>query len=387
MRILTLNAGSSSLKWALFERADNALLERASGQATGITSGAPELRFDIGQEHSRETLDGPTDWDTALGLITARLAAFDWHVDACAHRVVQGGERHSRPVRVTDAVLADLDALIPLAPLHQPHNVRGIRSARASHPHATQIACFDTAFHTTQPEAAYRLPIPPVPAAPGLRRYGFHGLSYEFISRAPEVKGMERVVVLHLGNGASGCGLHRGRSVATTMGYSPLDGILMGTRPGSLDAGVVLELVRHGYDAAALENLLYREAGLMAVSGLSSDMRELLEAAQAEHPGASLAVDMFCRSAAMHAAGLAAQLGGLDALVFTGGIGEHAATIRARIAERLAFAGIALDAEANARHARVLSSASSKTQVFCLPTNEEWMMARHAADLLEAASA
>ena len=267
------------------------------------------------------------------------------------HRIVHGGAEFSQPVVVDDRIVAALEALVPLAPLHQPHNLAAIRAITAASPDLPQVACFDTAFHQTQPPVAQVVALPRELTAEGVRRYGFHGLSYEYIAVGPARRGARvaagRVVVAHLGNGASLCAMNGGRSVATTMGFSPLDGLVMGTRPGSLDPGVLLYLMsRHAMDAAAIEALLYHRSGLLGLSGLSSDMRTLLASPD---PRAREAVDVFVYRIGRELGSLAAALGGLDALVFTAGIGEHAPEIRARVCRDAGWLGVELDEAANRR--------------------------------------
>jgi len=296
--------------------------------------------------------------------------------------VVHGGEAFAAPVRLDDAVLAALDALVPLAPLHQPHNLVPIRALAARRPDLIQVACFDTAFHRTIPEVAQSFALPAAVTDKGVRRYGFHGLSYAYIASVlPAVDpraAAGRTVVLHLGGGASMGALHRGRSVASTMGFTALDGLPMGTRSGQLDPGVVLYLIDElGMDARAIEDLLYRRSGLLGVSGLSSDMRVLL---QSDAARARFAVELFVYRIARELGSLAAALGGLDALVFTAGIGEHAAPVRAAVCRAAAWLGVALDEAANAAHGPRISTAESRTAAWVIPTDEELMIARQTLD-------
>jgi acetate kinase len=319
----------------------------------------------------------PAAWDAALVLVLERaMVLAGGPIAAVGHRVVHGGGRFERPVVVTPEVLGELAALEPLAPLHQPQNLAGIRAAAAALPDAIQVACFDTAFHNTCPPVATRLAIPQEWHDRGIRRYGFHGLSYEsVVARLPEVADSlpERAVIAHLGAGASLCGVLRGKSIATTMGFTPLDGLVMATRSGSIDPGAVLHLVlREGLSPATVETILTRESGLLAVSGISGDMRALLESAD---PRAAEAVELFCERAARETASLAAALGGLDAVVFTAGIGEHAPVIRARIAAKLGWLGLELDAAANAAHGPRISTAKSRVAVWVIPTDEEGVIA------------
>jgi acetate kinase len=381
-RLLVLNAGSSSIKCGLYDAAGPRPTPRARMHA--------DLRDDVlvltveaaGDERVAE-LPRPAAaaWDTALALVLERAAALAaGPITAVGHRVVHGGGRFDRPVVVTPEVLEALAALEPLAPLHQPQNVAGIRAAAAAFPTAVQVACFDTAFHHTCPPVATRLAIPRVWDDRGIRRYGFHGLSYEsVVARLPEVTGSvpERAVIAHLGAGASLCAVRDGRSIATTMGFTPLDGLVMATRCGSIDPGAVLHLLlREGLSAEAVETMLTRESGLAGVSGISGDMRVLLESADAS---AAEAVELFCERAARETASLAAALGGLDAVVFTAGIGEHAPVIRQRIAAKLAWLGLELDASANARHGPRISAGASRVAAWVIPTDEEGVIAAQAA--------
>ena len=293
---------------------------------------------------------------------------------------------YSAPVRIDAAVVATLEQFVPLAPLHQPNNLAPIRVLLERQPDLPQVACFDTAFHSTQPALAQSFALPPEITDRGVKRYGFHGLSYEYIAsmlpRIDQRAARGRTVVLHLGNGASMCALDAGRSVATTMTFSTLDGLPMGTRSGALDPGVILYLMNaRGMDARALETLLYTRSGLLGVSEVSSDMRVLL---QSPGPRAALAVDLFVHRIGRELGSLAAALGGLDAVVFTGGIGEHAAPVRERVCRQAAWLGIEVDVEANAAHGPRISAASSRTAAWVIPTNEELMIARHTRALLAA---
>ncbi len=391
--LLTLNAGSSSIKFALFA-------------ATSPVPRAPEVAGEIEGIGARARLEVRDARGVAsggdLGLEEASHHAalaclVEWlhgqgpkrRIVAIGHRVVHGGTRYSQPVRIDPATLDALRAFVPLAPLHQPHNIAGIEAMAAALPEVPQVACFDTAFHRTQPTLAQLFALPRRITAEGVRRYGFHGLSYEYIAHVlPDHLGERadgKVLVAHLGNGASMCAMQGRRSRATSMGFTALDGLMMGTRTGSIDPGVLLYLMeRHHMDARGLQNLLYRESGLLGVSGISNDMRELLASSERE---AREAVDLFCYRAAREAGALAVTLGGIDALVFTGGIGEHAAPVRERICAALAWLGIELDPAANAADADSISTARSRIAVLVVPTNEEWMIARHTARLLEGVAA
>jgi acetate kinase len=375
-----VNAGSSSLKFALYE-GDECIL---SGQVEGIG-----VRPAIKAKHAGgQPLPGPDLSRTPPATpAEALLLLLPWlrdqlggrPVTALGHRVVHGGPRHGKPELVTPALLEELAAFAPLAPLHQPHNLAPIRAALAKAPGLPQVACFDTAFHRTMPEVAQAFAIPHALADKGVRRYGFHGLSYEYIASrlpqlAPEIAG-GRVVVAHLGNGASLCALQAGQSIATSMGFSALDGLPMGTRCGELDPAVVLFLLQHqGMAPAAVEDLLYRRSGMLGLSGLSSDFRELLAS---QDPRARFAVEVFVYRVARGIGSLAAALSGLDGIVFTAGVGENAAPIRAAICEASRWLGIDLDTEANAAHCQRISTPQSRVAVHVIPTDENLMIARH----------
>jgi acetate kinase len=383
--ILTLNAGSSSLKIGVFSAASEVmatgLVDRIGGDGSLVlraADGAPlplpkGLRPDFG-DHARALA-------TALDALGILFAGLD--IAAVGHRVVHGGPDHDRPIVIEGDVLARLAALAPFAPLHQPHNLAGIRAAIAAFPAATQVACFDTAFHRSHPFVNDTFALPREFYEKGVRRYGFHGLSYDFISGAlardwPALA-RGRVIVAHLGNGASMCALRDGRSVASTMGFSALDGLPMGTRCGQLDPGVVLYLMeQEGMDAAAISDLLYRRSGLLGMSGLSNDMRRL-EAA--DTPGAREAIDYFVFRIQRELGGLAAALRGLDGVVFCGGIGENSRTIRARVAEGMGWLGVHLDPGRNAANGPVISPEGAPVTVLTIPTDEESVIARATAAL------
>jgi len=389
---LVINAGSSSLKFSVFQGQGRAELEAViTGQISGIGT---EPRFEA-KDASRRVL---ADQGLEPGGDRAALLGFllDWLAGrlegaalvAAGHRVVHGGTRFSAPVRITPSVLAELEGLVPLAPLHQPHNLAAIRALAAVYPELPQVACFDTAFHQTQPWQAQTFAIPRELTAEGIRRYGFHGLSYEYIAQrlpqvAPELAD-GRVVVCHLGSGASLCAMRAGRSQDTTMGFTALDGVPMGTRPGSLDPGVLIYLMREkGMGADELEALLYQRSGLLGVSGVSNDMRDLLTS---DAPAAAEAVELFCHGVAKQVAALAASMGGLDAVVFTAGVGEHSAPVRARVGEKLGWLGVTLDGAANRAKAMRISAPDSRIPVFVIPTDEERMIASHTLDALDAAA-
>jgi acetate kinase len=386
--VLVLNAGSSSIKFSVFALGETGLQEGYNGQVSGVGT-APRFvaRDAVGFTLADEKLSSAEYGDHAACL--ARIGA--WlreHADGLellgvGHRVVHGGVDYAEPVRVDDAVMAKLEALVPLAPLHQPHNLAAIRAAAAGLPGVAQVACFDTAFHRTQTRLAQAYGLPAEYYDKGIRRYGFHGLSYEYIARrlpevAPEIAG-GRVIVAHLGNGASMCAMKDGRSVASTMGFTAVEGLPMGTRTGSLDPGVVLFLMERGMSAAEIEELLYERSGLLGLSGVSSDMRKLL-ASDAE--SARFAVDYFIYRIGRETGSLAAALGGVDALVFTAGIGENSAEIRARACAACAWLGVEIDDKANAAGGPRISTSGSRVSVWVIPTDEELMIARHTLDLL-----
>jgi len=387
--IAVLNAGSSSIKFSLFAQTGTDLALVVRGQAEGIHT-AP--RF-VAKNPAGETLSTYT-WDegTRLGHDGAleHIVAFvrdklqGQSLAGVGHRVVHGGLAYAQPVRVDGKVLEDLAQFILLAPLHQPHNLTPIRLLLERRPELPQVACFDTAFHRAQPELAQMFALPKELHDAGVRRYGFHGLSYEYIASVlPQLdpaaaKG--RTVVLHLGNGASMCALSAGRSVASTMGFTAVDGLPMGTRCGAIDPGVILYLMdQRGMDARAIEKLIYNQSGLLGVSGVSSDMRTLLAS---DEPRARLAVDLYVYRIGRELGSLAGALGGLDALVFTGGIGENSAEIRARVCRDAAWLGVVLDEQANRSGGPRIGTAASKTTAWVVPTNEELMIARHTRRVL-----
>jgi acetate kinase len=386
--ILVLNAGSSSLKFSLFAAAGEALDAVASGQVEGLYT-APHF---VAKDAAGKRLDDQR-WDRSLGHEGALAHILDWlkahhgeggRLAAVGHRVVHGGTEFAAPVRLDAAIVERLQKFVPLAPLHQPHNLSPIRELLARAPQLPQVACFDTAMHRTNPPLAQMFALPQELTDAGVRRYGFHGLSYEYIASVlPEVDAEAargRTVVLHLGNGASMCALHGGRSIASTMGFTAVDGLPMGTRCGAIDPGVVLYLMdERGMDARAIERLIYSQSGLLGVSGVSSDMRTLLESTE---PRARLAIDLFCYRIGRELGSLAAALGGLDAIVFTAGIGERAAPVRAQVCRAAAWLGVELDEAANATHGPRISTAACRTRAWVIPTNEELMIARHTRDLL-----
>jgi len=387
--ILVVNAGSSSIKFSVFETlADRSPSARAHGQVEGIGT-SPHL--EVADSKGSKLADGPVARNDYAGAIAAIHDWFGMHVggavefDGVGHRVVHGGSTYSRPVLIDSKVMAELEALIPLAPLHEPHHIAVIRAIGAIAPNAPQIACFDTAFHRSQPALAQEFALPRELTEKGVRRYGFHGLSYEYIvSVLPEVApdcAAGKLVVAHLGNGASMCAIDGGKSVASTMGFTAVDGLPMGTRTGALDPGVILYLLQHErMDAAAIEHLIYQRSGLLGVSGISSDVRTLLAS---NAPEAKEAIDLFVYRIGRELGSLAAALGGLDALVFTAGIGEHAAEIRARACREARWLGVNLDEEANAKGGPRISSSGSRVSAWVIPTDENLMIARHTRYLLD----
>ena len=384
--LLVVNAGSSSIKFALFPlAAEIPRRPSLSGQIEGIGAGLGTTLSAVdggGQTLAHRPLADCHDHHRAIAFLLDWLDRHGAHdVAAVGHRVVHGGLDYHEPLLIDEASLEALAGLIPLAPLHQPHNLEAIRALLKLRPELPQVACFDTAFHRSQPPLAQAFALPRAISAQGVRRYGFHGLSYEYIAHIlPEYLGERadsRVVVAHLGNGASMCAMRQRKSTATTMGFTALDGLMMGTRCGNLDPGVLLYLIeQQGMDARSLSRLLYHQSGLLGVSGISQDMRELLAS---EQPAAKEAIDLFCYRIARELGSLAAALNGLDVLVFTGGIGEHAAPVREAICTQARWLGVEIDAAANSTDAARISAAGSGIAVLVLPTNEEWMIARHTA--------
>lgn len=388
--VVSLNSGSSSIKFGVF-RLDEAHrpVHSAGGKFEKIGI-APNVR--IATDEGEVLLE--KEWPDGAALTHADLLnfLFEWadkHIEqdtiaAIGHRVVHGGTKFVAPQRVTPELLDDLETLSPLAPLHQPHNLVAIRTLATLDPDLTQVACFDTAFHHDKPEVASRMAIPRELHESGIRRYGFHGLSYEYIARKlvqidPQMAA-GRVIAAHLGNGASLCAMRAGQSVDTTMGFTALDGLMMGTRCGRLDPGVVLHLqTQLGYSAQAVEAMLYKHSGLLGVSGISSDMRAL---GKSTDIAAREAIELFAYRAAREAGALTASLEGLDGLVFTAGIGENDASVRAEICMRLAWLGIVIDESANAVHAPTISTPESRVKVRVIPTDEERMIALHTVRLL-----
>ena len=386
--IAVLNAGSSSLKFSVFGVGETLTLN-VRGHVEGIGTTPRFVAKDPSGAVVAEQSWGGSDAIDHAGAVEHLFSYLATDLKrgrllAVGHRVVHGGTRYGAPVRVDAAVIDALAELVPLAPLHQPHNLTPIRAIAARMPALPQVACFDTAFHHDQPPLAQAFALPPEITGQGVRRYGFHGLSYEYVAGAMRTLDMRaaagRVVVAHLGNGASMCAMADGRSVASTMGFTALDGLVMGTRSGTIDPGVMIWLMdQMGMGPRDLERLLYHRSGLLGVSGISSDMRTLLASGE---PRAKLAIELFCYRAGRELGSLAAALGGLDALVFTGGIGEHAAPIRAAIVRGACWLGLALDADANAAGKRRITSDTSRVPAYVVPTDEELMIARHVRSAL-----
>jgi acetate kinase len=393
--LLTLNAGSSSIKFALFALAATpAATPELVGQIEGLGNTPHFVAHDTaGQPLAATDLAHGISHAAALHFLLDWIGQHDgaWSIRGVGHRVVHGGTQFAAPAVVSAPTFAALRELIPLAPLHQPHNLAGIEAMLAALPGVPQIACFDTAFHRSQPELAQHFALPRALTAEGVRRYGFHGLSYEYIAdilpqHLDATRANGRVIVAHLGNGASMCALKARRSIASTMGFTALDGLIMGTRCGAIDPGVLLYLMEHhGMGAQAISHLLYQESGLLGVSGITADMRTLLAS---DRPEAAEAIDLFCYRIVRDIGSLTAALGGLDALVFTGGIGEHAAPVREKVSLQLGWLGVELDGPANAfvssdtTQPRQISTPASQVSVHVIPTNEEWMIARHTAELI-----
>jgi len=385
-RIAVINAGSSSIKFALFEGEDEQLLFRGQveniGVAPRLTAEDAEGKQVVENEWKANDLDHGAATkiilETAIGLLGGKPVA------GVGHRVVHGGTEFTEPTVVTRNVVASLKSLCPLAPLHQPHNLAAIEAIQAAAPHIPQVACFDTAFHQTQAPIAQVFALPRELTDSGIRRYGFHGLSYEFVSArlrtvAPE-DADKKIIIAHLGNGASLCAIDHGRSVATTMGFTAVEGLVMGTRCGSIDPGVLIYLMdERGLDARGLESLVYKKSGLLGVSGISSDMRTLR---QSDDPKAREAIDLFVYRIVREIGSLSAALGGLDGLVFTGGIGQRDVMTRREVTAGCAWLGASLDEEANSSGEGRIDDPYSKFPIWVLPTDEERVIARHTAALL-----
>jgi acetate kinase len=386
---VVLNAGSSSLKFCVYRRPQSdAWRIEARGQIEGIgTSPRLSAKDEAGNALVDQKLDPSVrDARTALAMLAEWLRSRygGARVLGVGHRVVHGGAKYAGPIVVTPQVLEELRELIPLAPLHQPHNLAAIDAVAERLPGVPQVACFDTSFHRGQSAVAELIPLPRDVCRGGVQRYGFHGLSYEYIASvlptvAPEIAS-GRVIVAHLGSGASLCALKNGRSVDHTLGFTALDGLCMGTRPGSVDPGVILYLFQSlGLSAKEVETILYKKSGLLGISGISNDMRDLLGSSE---PGARLAVDYFVYRVVREIGALAAVLGGIDGLVFTAGIGERSAEVRRRVCEALSWIGIQLDGDANERNGPRITVPGSRVSAWAIPTNEELMIARHTGVLL-----
>lgn len=384
--VLAVNAGSSSLKFAMYDAAKETLM--ADGLVDRIgPHGSIRMKDAAGGELPVASAPLGSHAEAFAGMLSSIRAAFpDVQARAIGHRIVHGGPHHDGPVLLTDAVLEELEALSPFAPLHQPHNIAGVRAAMAGYPGVPQVAGFDTAFHRGQPFVNDTFALPRDFYDRGVRRYGFHGLSYDYISaelaRIAPTLAAGRVVVAHLGNGASMCAIMDGRSVASTMGFSALDGLPMGTRCGQLDPGVVLFLMQQeGLSADEIMDLLYRRSGLLGLSGQTNDMRELQSSTD---PQARQAVDYYIFRLQRELGGMAAAMGGIDALVFCGGIGENSRIVRARVCERCEWMGIEIDHAKNADNGPVISSDLSRTTVMVIPTDEEKVLARQALAVVTA---
>jgi acetate kinase len=391
--ILTINSGSSSIKFTLF-RAKDEPESRAvlcGGQIDGL---GEEPRFiaedSAGGQIANERLEAGASHEQALDFLLrwGKHQFAGQSLVGAGHRVVHGGPMYNAPVIVDPSVIVDLERLVSLAPLHQPHNLAAIKALAKLYPNLPQVACFDTAFHCTQPHVATAFALPRALTEAGVRRYGFHGLSYEYIASVlPDYAGSAaegKVVVAHLGNGASMCALQARRSFATSMGFTALDGLPMGHRCGALDPGVVLYLmVEKGMDAAAVTDLLYNRSGLLGVSGISGDMRKL---SASKDPHAAEAIQVFVYRIGRELGSLVAALGGLDVLVFTGGIGEHSAAVREQVCRNASWLGIELDSRANTAGGPCLTRADSRVSAWVIPTDEELMIARHTVKLISAAN-
>ena len=386
-RIAVINAGSSSIKFALFEGEEEQLLFRGQieniGVAPKLTAEDPDGKKVVENEWQAAELDHGKA--TRVILETAIELLGGKHVAGVGHRVVHGGTRFTEPTLVTRNVIASLKELCPLAPLHQPHNLAAIEAIQSAAPHIPQVACFDTAFHQSQPHIAQAFALPRELTEGGIRRYGFHGLSYEFVSSrlrtvAPEYAD-KKIIIAHLGNGASICAIDKGRSVATTMGFTAVEGLVMGTRCGTLDPGVLIYLMdERGLDARGLESLVYKKSGLLGVSGISSDMRTLR---QSDDPKAREAIDLFVYRIVREIGSLAAALGGIDGLVFTGGIGQRDILTRREVIAGCTWLGASIDEDANSAGEARIDDDYSKFPIWVLPTDEERVIARHTAALLE----
>ncbi|MBK9440451.1 MAG: acetate/propionate family kinase [Comamonadaceae bacterium] len=393
MAILSVNAGSSTLKFSLYPLVNGDVQpQMLNGVIEGLEpGGAPEMRWTFQDQHQVRALSLGTDHVFAQALLSLRdlLAGLPGVpiIDAVAHRVVHGAALYRASEIVSDEVLAQLTRLNSLAPLHQPHNLEGVRAFRQAFEGVPQVACFDTAFHATLPEVDYRFALPESLYEQGLRRYGFHGLSYQYVMgtlHEYSKRSQGRVLMAHLGNGASLSAAREGKSCATTMGFSALDGLMMGTRTGALDAGVLLYLLEQGWDHAKLQKLLYKQSGLLGVSGISADMRRLRSDASAS---AKLAIDMFTYRVVRESGALIACMQGLDVMAFSGGIGEHDVALRTELGQRMAWLGVDIDSSLNAKatgdQVMAIHTPGSRVEVWVVPTDEGVVAAREAARLIK----
>ena len=385
--IAVVNAGSSSVKFGIYDtEGDEPLLLKGQVEQIGVSPTLIAENADGKELASRKWSPQGFAHAEAMKAITetTRELLPSWTVKGVGHRVVHGGTSFAEPIEITPAIVAELEKLIPLAPLHQPHNLAPIKAIAAGVPVMRQVACFDTGFHQSQPPLAVTYALPRELTQSGIRRYGFHGLSYEFVSTRLRVVAPEhadkRIIIAHLGNGASLCAMHKGRSVATTMGFTAVEGLAMGTRCGSIDPGVLIYLMdEKGMDARAIEALVYKKSGLLGVSGISSDMRTLRASGE---PQAREAIDLFVYRIIREIGSLAAALGGLDGLVFTGGIGQRDPKTRSEVVAGCEWLGAVLDEDANEDHEQRIDSALSRLPVWVLPTDEERVICRHTAALL-----
>lgn len=379
--ILVVNCGSSSIKFALYEMADISLRIKGTLKGIGKENGHFSAAGATGKVITDESVHLPNNQE-AFGHLLGwlRYIGYEKQLYAISHRIVQGGLHHSAPERITEKLLANLEQLIPMAPLHLPPELEAIRFFQQQYSDIIQVACFDTAFHNTMPRAARHYPLPQALTREGVIRYGFHGLSYNYIVHTLQPAG--KTIIAHLGNGASMAAINGQQSIDTTMGFTPAGGLVMGTRPGDLDPGVLLYLLQQKkLSPDQLHQLLNSQSGLLGVSGLAADMQQLLEAAP-ENPQAAEAIELFCYQARKHLGAMAAAMGGLQTLVFTGGIGQHLPAIRAGICHNMAFLGIVLDETRNQENAAVISHRASPVTIRIVPTDEEWMIAHYTAQLL-----
>lgn len=379
--LLTINAGSSSLKLSVIDDDPN-LTRLADAEVTAIGTAAATSRWEVGGHREIDDVSG-ADQARALEVLLGGVERRGWTPASAVHRIVHGGAHHVRPELATPGVLADLEDLVPLAPLHQPHNLRPVHRIAELHPDVPQVLCFDTAFHATVPDVARHFALPRTFLDQGLIRYGFHGLSYEHVVAVlPSIVGAHadgRVVVAHLGAGSSLCAIHGGRSVATTMGFSPIDGVPMATRSGSIDPGALIYLLRSGTTLDELDDLLNNRSGLLGYSGLSADMRTLLTSSSTD---AQAAADLYCYRVREAIGALTADLGGLDALVFTGGIGENSPDVRSRVCQGLEWLGVRLDETANSSSAERIDASGASVAVAVVPADEASVLARRGREVL-----